>query len=227
MRIVDLTLELCAGTQSFPSHPPVELRPYLTYENTASRYVPPCHGAATKVITMSDHSGTHVDAPYHFIPEGKTIEAVSLGLTVGRAVMLDLSEKPVEKDATPEMIIECCRRQGTLIQSGDIVLLHMWAGKWGADGFFECESISHEAAIWLAEKGAKAIGTDLGILDERTNMARPVHMELLARGILIYENLVQLGSLGHAPFMFVGMPLRIKGATGSPVRAAAFLDFLL
>jgi arylformamidase len=224
MRIVDLTLELAVGTRSFPTHPAVEIRPFLTYEETASRYIPPCQGAATKILVISDHSGTHVDAPYHFIRTGATIEGVVLEKTVGRAVMLDLTDKPISQDATAEMLNACCRRQGTVIQTGDIVLLHMWPGAWGEEGFFTCESLAHEAAVWLVEQGAKAIGTDLGILDERTNMARPVHMELLGRGIPIFENLVQLDQVGHAPFLFIGMPLKIKGATGSPVRAVALLD---
>jgi len=224
MRIVDLTLELAPGTQSFPTHPAVEIKPVLTYEDTASRYIPPCQGAATSVLVLSDHAGTHVDAPYHFIQSGLTVEGVALEKTVGRAVMLDLTDKPVSQNATAEMIKVCCRRQGTVIQSGDIVLLHMWSGVWGEEGFFTCGSLTHEAAVWLVEHGAKAIGTDLGILDEPTNMARPVHMELLGRGIPIFENLVQLDKLGYDPFLFVGMPLKVKGATGSPVRAAALLD---
>jgi kynurenine formamidase len=68
MRIIDLTLELADGLQTHPVHPRCVVSEFASHAGTACRFRPPCQGFASRILMFSDHIGTHVDSPFHFIP---------------------------------------------------------------------------------------------------------------------------------------------------------------
>jgi len=68
MRIIDLTLELADGVQTHPAHPRCVVIEFASHAGTASRFRPPCQGFASRILMLSDHIGTHVDSPFHFVP---------------------------------------------------------------------------------------------------------------------------------------------------------------
>jgi arylformamidase len=68
MRIIDLTLELADGAQTHPAHPRCVVIEFAGHAGTASRFRPACQGFASRILMLSDHIGTHVDSPFHFIP---------------------------------------------------------------------------------------------------------------------------------------------------------------
>jgi len=223
--IVDLTLTLDHGLKSFPSHPPVYLMDYVTHEFSAPRYQEPCEGFASKLIICSDHAGTHIDAPIHFIKNGKDISVVSIEKCIGRGWCIDFSEKSKEELISDEMIKDKIQRHGINIKKGDIVLIHAWKGKWGEEGFYDCQGLGISGAEYLKQLGVGLVGTDLPILDVVGDKRRPIHMMLLDSEILLIENLVNLEKLPNdKPFLFIGLPLKVSGCTGSPVRAVAVLD---
>lgn len=185
MQIIDLTMELADGIQTHPAHPRCVVIEFASHAATASRFRPPCVGFASRILMFSDHIGTHVDSPFHFIPTGETIEAVPLERLVGPAICLDVSAKPPEAPVTPAML---------------------------------------EAADWVVARGVKALGCDLASPDDPKDLSRPVHMVLLGQGIPIMEHVAHLDALPRARFQFVGVPLRIRGATGSPIRAIAIIE---
>lgn len=226
MRMVDLTVELSDGFRSFPTHPKMTIMNAVTHAFSAPRYEAPCMGYASMLMILPDHMGTHVDAPFHFDPKGKTIESLPIGTFVGEAVLLDLSEKPLEMEITDHMLEDYCKKKDISINEDDIVLIRCWHGKWGEEGFHKVRGLHITGARWLVSKGVKLIGTDMSILETHSdNMARPVHMLLLVENeIPIIENLANLDALHTNRFRFSGFPLNIKGLSGSPIRAIAFED---
>ncbi|HSC69875.1 MAG TPA: cyclase family protein, partial [Candidatus Methylomirabilis sp.] len=93
MKIIDLTMELADGVQTHPAHPRCVVIEFASHPATAPRFRPPCQGFASRILMFSDHIGTHVDSPFHFIPAGGTIESVPLDRLVGPAIRLDVSAK--------------------------------------------------------------------------------------------------------------------------------------
>jgi len=224
MKIIDLTHRLHDGLQTHSSHPRAVINDFVIHAFTAPRYLPPCKGFATKQLLISDHAGTHVDAPTHFYPQGKSIDQEDLSKYLGPAVLLEVSQKDLRRPVDLELVQECLRRDDLDIRKGDIVLIRAWAGQWSDEGFHECAGLALDAAQWLVEKGAKAIGIDLGNIEDNADMTRQVHLCLLGRDIPIYENIANLGKVGAKRFTFMGLPLFLDQCTGSPVRAVALLD---
>ncbi|NPV74160.1 MAG: cyclase family protein [Pelotomaculum sp.] len=221
MRIVDLTVKLADGTQSFPTHPKVTVIDFVTHSFSAPRYKPPCRGYASKLVMLSDHAGTHLDAPFHFYEDGFTIDQVDLSTTFGEAVLLDVSGKPADLPVSADMLEQAAAKAGVEIRPGDIVLLHVWPGEWNGPGFHHCKALDESAGAWLAEKKIKTLGLDLANADVNENMQRPVHLNLLGKGIGIIENLTNLKEIREKRFYFFAIPLKIAGLSGSPVRAFA------
>jgi len=226
MNYIDLTLELYDGLTTYKSHPPISIKPSATFESTGHRYEPPCLGFRSSMISFSDHSGTHVDAPSHFMKDGISAEAMDVSKLLGSALVLDVTPwKMPEQPVTADMLAEAEKTQGLYVEEGDIVLIRTWRGEWGEDGFFEAKALEASAGKWLAERNIGVVGLDLPNIDVHDNMKREVHLELLDKGIYIVENLVNLDKLPKlSRFIFMGMPLKLRGATASPIRALAILD---
>lgn len=135
MKIIDLTVPLHDGLQSFPTHPKVTVIDHVTHSFSAPRYIPPCKGYASKLVIISDHGGTHLDAPFHFFEDGKTIDQVPLETTFGEAVLIDVSARDPQQAVTAAMLEARLTATNTEVKPGDIVLIRAWAGEWNGPGF--------------------------------------------------------------------------------------------
>ncbi len=224
MEIYDLSHGLYDGLVTHPSHPRVIINNFVTHEFSAPRYSPPCRGFAAKQVMVSDHAGTHVDAPFHFLPEGPTIEQQPLHNYFGPAVLVDASDKDPRRPVDPEILKSALEKDGLEIRQGDIVLIRAWKGDWQDPDFHHAAGINLDAAKWLIVAGMKSVGIDLGNIEDNADMTRQVHLYLLEQGTAIYENLANLGNLPVKRFTFAGFPLPLQGCTGSPVRAVAMVD---
>lgn len=224
MRVIDLSLELHDNMSTHPAHARCVVLEFANHQFTAPRFAPPCRGFASKILMFSDHIGTHVDAPFHYFPEMGTIESVKPDQLIGSAVYLDLSPKRADQPITPEMLETAERDAGVRVEHGDILLFRAWPGHHMDDGFFQCAGLNGAAADWAVARGIKVLGCDLATPDDPRDMTRPVHLALLGRGILIIEELGNLEQLAVPRFQFVGLPLKVRGATGSPIRAVAILE---
>ncbi|NHM32898.1 cyclase family protein [Neobacillus terrae] len=225
MKVVDLSVLLYDGLVSFPSHPKVVMMDHVTHDFSKPRYSAPCEGYASKIFMMSDHSGTHMDAPYHFFKDGLTIEQIPIDATMGNAIVIDVSDKAPNEPVTREMIETVVEREHLSIKEDDIVLFRCWPGEWNGEGFHQCKSLAPSVAEWVVDHKLKAIGLDLANADINDNMQRDVHLTLLGRNILIMENIVNLDKLSKKSFYFIGTPLNLKGLTGSPIRALAIEEW--
>ena len=229
-RIVDLTLTLTHGLKTWDTKPPVTILPYT---NAATSKL----GFSTRLLLMEDHTGTHVDASLHFYdgvrrtPKGRSIAELSLDKLYGDAVCIDVSQKVGTEPVTAEALAAAAEKQKVELRAGDIVLVRLWSGTWGGDAFLGARGLTKEACEWLVEREVKCVGVDHPNLEGRVteeygNADFPGHVLLLHpdREIPIVENLVGLKALRGKRFRFFALPLKIDGATGSPVRAVALLD---
>lgn len=190
------------------------------------------HGdtAVAYQIIMSEHSGTHVDATAHFMREGHPqhiwIDEVDPTRIVGRAAVIDVEHAVRNGEFGVDVVAEFERSNGA-IREGDIVLFHTgWSRKWAVrpenkaytKGF---PGPSPDLIGWLKERSLRAVGSDTLAFDTEGSQY-PSHWELLGDGVHIIENLKNLELL--PPFaLFVALPLKIKGGSGSPIRAVAYL----
>jgi len=231
-RIIDLGLELTPGLQTWDVKPPFTILPYMTAQTFAL-------GFNTKLLIMEDHTGTHVDAPLHFYdgehraPRGKSIAELPLEKLIGEAVLIDASDKAPGEPVSRRRLETRAAAQGVTIRRGDIVLVRFWPKPWGEpmDEFLNARGLALDACEWLLERGVKAVGVDHANLEgklakEFGNFDAPGHLLFLhpSREIPIMENLVNLEHIGQARFRFAALPLRMRGATGSPIRAVAIVN---
>lgn len=178
-------------------------------------------------LSLGDHCGTHVDAPVHFIEGGKTIEQIDVRQLTGRGRCLDMSCLAANSDVTLRMI-EGWEAEHGAIEAGDIVIFRTgYDEKWRcrphqAAFLADWPGLSGEGANYLISKGVKVFGTDAMSLDRYSNEAHPAHLAVLGAECLILENLANLKAL-PTEFTFIALPLRIKGASASPIRAIALV----
>jgi arylformamidase len=173
----------------------------LTLVRTSSHEV---RGYEVTQICLGSHTGTHMDAPRHFYPQGPTVDQYPLDRLVGPAMVLDC--RPTGDMTAGDMVAEQLRRFP--LRPGGIVLL--WT---------EGATVTVEAVSILVEAGARLVATDASSLDEEPY---PVHRYLLARDVLIVENLCRLERLGPGPVECALLPLALVGTDGAPVRAVAW-----
>lgn len=224
MKIIDLSHKVYDGLTTHPSHPRIVINNFVTHEFTAPRYKPPCKGFATKQLLISDHAGTHVDAPTHFHADSESIDQQPLDKYFGEAVLLDVSDKEIRQPVDLNLVRQTLERDSLDIRPDDIVLIRAWSGSWEDHDYHSAAGLAIDAAQWLRERGMKAVGIDLGNIEDNADMTRRVHVYLLQEKIPIYENLANLGTLAVKRFLFAGFPLNLKDCTGSPVRAVAMVD---
>lgn len=201
-----------------PQYPDTNPRP----AHVALFYTVAVQGVNKEIVTISTHTGTHCDAPFHFFDDGVTIDRVPLETYVGNAVVLDLRDKP-PGSAIEQADVE---RSGERIAAGDIVLLNTGGGRRRANTkafLTEYVYLSGAAAQWLAGRGVKGVGIDavsMGGYDDAA-IAGPPHRILLGNGIFIVEDLFFPDEVmdGRAR-LFVAAPVKLAGCGGGWTRAA-------
>ena len=169
-------------------------------------------------LTMSTHTGTHIDAPFHIIPGGYTLDAFPPEKFFGEGLILDCRQ--LEK-ITADSI-----KQSLSSRNPDFVLLYTgWNTYWGTDAYFsKIPVLELNAAKYLADLSLKGVGVDTPSFDPVGSDSLGNHKTLLSKNIVLIENLTGLGYLLEKKFIFSCFPLKIKSADGSPVRAIAIIE---
>ena len=229
MELIDLSRDIHHKMQRLPNHPMIIVAPFTTHEEKreADGYA---FSSAVTSLVMGDHSGTHVDAPVHFDdrPGALSIDQMPLEHFFTEAVCLDLSHKPLKSDISIEDLQAAEKAAGVEIKPGDTVLLHMDFARRtaGTEAYItDFPGLTKESATWLGKRGIRMFGV------EAVSPGRPgrnnfeVHHVCRDLGFTHMEGLVNLDKLvGRGRFRFIGFPLKIRGGTGSPIRAVAWLD---
>ncbi len=203
MTLIDITLPMSNGLPAWPGDTPCEFRLAWRMSDGASVNV----GA----LITSVHSGTHADAPFHFLPGGRTIDQLDLAPYVGPAVVADVSGRDLIRleDLPPQIDFRATPR------------LLLKTGAWRDITRFP-ESIPVLApgvATSLHERGVILIGVDVPSVDVLDSKDLPVHHEIGRCGIYILENL-NLRDVTPGAYELIALPLKIVAADGAPVRAA-------
>ncbi len=177
-------------------------------------------------LGLSTHTGTHVDAPFHFDPHGITIDQVPLERLWGPGVLLDLCDQKPGQEITPELLAE---RQPAPLQDCLAVLNTGWYRRWPSGEFFSrAPYLGIPAAEWLLAQEVRALAVDLPSIDDvnlmRPGQPLPVHVKILGAGVPIIECLNNLHRLPAVGFTLGAFPLPLSGADGSPARVVAWLD---
>ncbi|WP_137179779.1 cyclase family protein [Roseomonas sp. AR75] len=180
------------------------------------------------------HAFTHMDSPRHVDPEGFTTDAISLDMTVGPGAVLDVSDVPANSAIPAERLAAA----GAHLRQGDFALIRTrWDERASLDTpefWLNAPWMTAEGAIWLRERGIKAVGFDFPqdhcIRNFLTGEPRPplpehvTHYHLLARGVIMFEYLCNMGALRQARNTVVGLPIRLPDSDGAPARVIVMED---
>lgn len=226
--LIDLSQEIYQGMYVYPGHLKTVIWDHHLHEETVKNF----EGGfsyASKGLLLSDHGPTHVDALSHLDPrpEALSIERMPLDLFFGDAVCVDVSHKQPRSYISAADLDNAVAGSGVEVRTGDIVLLYTgtFDRLHGTREYLsEYPGLDESGSNWMVERGVKAFGVDSPSPDNPASRTYPCHMMCRARGITHYENLANLDRLVGRHFTFIGFPLRIRGGTGSPVRAVALLN---
>ena len=201
---IDVSVPLHSGMVHWPDNPPVRIERMLDIE----------HGDAANVskISMGSHTGTHMDAPLHFVREGKSLDAMPLDATIGRARVVEIRD--------PESIKPSDLRRHE-IRSGERILFKTRnsARSWPSRAFMEdFVYVSQEAARYLATCNVRTVGIDYLSVGGFSKDGVETHRALLEAGIWVIEGL-DLSEVKPGEYELVCLPVKVIGSDGAPARA--------
>ena len=217
MRMIDLTLAISAALPTFPGSPGPQFIQWSGLEED---------GYNLELLFTSTHAGTHLDAPYHFAKDGLRVDQIPLDRLVGRAVLVKLDGAAEPNHAiTAEEIASFERsNRGCVIPENTPVFFHTgWQRRrLKKDDYFTANpGLDGSAAEYLVSRGAGLVGIDSPSIDVGSDASFTVHRILAGADVLIVENLANLDRVRANKLDFAIFPLKLKGASGSPVRAVA------
>ena len=210
-RIVDLTMTLQEGMVTYPGHPHVEITQLARFGY---------EGKETRKLVLGTHTGTHIDAPRHFIEGGKTVEDIPLDVLCGPARLFDFTNESMCVD---QFWLDKTARGASV----ERVLFRFDGDKMlGSMAYYKGQPwLLEGAARWLIDNGCKLVGLDTPMPDSYENIdTMPIHKLLLGAGIVIVEYMVNLDSIQAETFQLVVAPLKIKDGDGAPARCFAIVD---
>lgn len=250
--VVDLTLTLSeAHSSTWPGDVRFQTNIVSWFEDREALGLPvPSFGPyQTHAIHMSDHTGTHCDAPSHFIPPPDSglphageagrlsVDKLAVDQYMGPAAVIDtravLGRNPDEGSITPEVVLDFEQQYGRL-NRGDIVLFYSgWSRRYvSRNGYYgpldnpvvedTWNAPTVETIELLLDRGAKAVGTD-GPSMGTARAPQSVHVAALGRGLGVVEGLFNLDQIPARGSYFLFLPLKLAGGTGGPGRAIAFV----
>jgi len=257
-RVFDLEQPRFFGMPIHPNHKPGYF--YALHRRHRDGYQPERHGprtGAAGVLTMMEHTGTHIDALCHQafgfkmfgdvpVEQAETPAGFTkLGIEtvpplVGRGVLLDVAcwkgqtPLPPRYSVSAAELQACADAEEVTVRSGDVLLVRTgYATLWHDEtAYLQAAGVAKSGTLWAAERGVVAVGADnmaWDVPDERdpeTGATLFAHVYLLPqKGIYIIENvnLEELSRDRQYVFAFVGVPMKLQGATGSPFRPLALV----
>jgi arylformamidase len=203
-RIYDASLPILSGGLVFPGDPRIRI--------SAHRSIARGDPANVSVLRLGSHTGTHVDAPKHFVPDGGSADTIPLERLVGPAVVLDFPEDVTEIGAAQLRAHGLRGSRRVLLRTRNSILL--------SHPRFTPEyvSLAPDGAEYLLEHGVELVGIDYLSIERFDTTDYPVHRLLLEREVVIVEGL-DLSAVPGGAYQLVCLPLRLPGLDGAPARA--------
>lgn len=201
---IDISVPVTTDMARWPGDPDIQL------ERIAS--IGPKSFCNLTAISMCAHTGTHMDAPLHFIDGGIAMEAMPLDAVIGPARVIEIFD--------PAKISRCELEQHALRRGERILLKTSNSTRlWKTNRFIEdFVYIAHDAAAYMAETGIRTVGIDAYSVGGFRNDLQETHVTLLAAGIWIVEGLM-LEHAAPGEYDFICLPIKLVGADGAPARA--------
>jgi kynurenine formamidase len=215
MKVVDLTLAISENIPTFPGSPQPN---FISWENIEK------DGYNLELLFLSSHTGTHIDAPYHFLKKGQKIDQIVIKRLITEAVLIKI-RKSADQGITKTDIERFEKKHG-IIDDGSTIIFHTdWQKNLQKKSYFlRNPGLAVSGARYLASKKINLVGIDSPSIDLGKDGKFSVHHILAKNGILIVENLANLEKIHSEKFHLIVAPLKLKNATGSPVRAMALVD---
>ena len=201
-KLLDVSVPLAAGMPAFPGNPDFELHPVKRIAEGGSSNV--------SRLVLGTHTGTHVDAPRHFIDGAAAVDALPLDLLVGRARVVEITRRGGigAEDLAAAGLREDLR---VLLKTPNSAL-------WNSDVFHDDYTHLTEAgARYLVEQGVKLVGIDYLSIEQFRKPGAPAHRMLLSNGVIIIEGL-NLADAEPGMYEMYCLPLPIAGGDGAPAR---------
>ena len=215
MKVIDLTLTISNKIPTFPGSPQPN---FIPWENVKE------DGYNLELLFLSSHTGTHMDAPHHFLEKGAKIHEISLEKLVSEAALIK-SKKNGDEIITKTDIQKFEKKHGKIEGFSSVIFQTGWQKNLQKKYYFtKNPGLSVSAAKYLASKKISLVGIDSPSIDVGTDHKFSVHQIFAKKGMLIVENLANLDKIKSSKFHLVVLPLKLKNATGSPVRAIAFVE---
>jgi kynurenine formamidase len=214
MEMVDLSHLIYDGMPKIPVLPDVHVKLFFSMEKG--------HPLNVTELAMPCHAGTHVDAPVHIVPNGKSIEQLPLESFVGPGAVISVKKKGGEQVTAADL-----ENSRVPVSRGDILMLHTgWDEKFESAEYNLHPYLSIDAAEWMVKRGVKLFGIDCITVDLPTPLRPkgfdfPVHKMLLGNNVLIAENVTNLGKIVGKRTRILALPLRVKGSDAGHARIVA------
>ncbi len=208
--LVDLTLPISEDLPGFPGSPAPG---FLSWSDLKE------DGYNLELLFMSSHSGTHIDAPYHFVRNGQTVDEVPVERLMRTAILIK-APKAANGEISKSDIISFEQKNRVIPDQSTVIFHTGWQKNLSRKNYFtQNPGLSKAAARYLASKHTNLVGIDSPSIDPGRDHGFGAHHLLLKNDILIVENLSNLEKIRQVEFSFTALPLRLNGASGSPVRA--------
>lgn len=190
MKFIDLSVLVNEETPVYPGDPPIKIEPAGVFAKD---------GYNDHLVSIGTHVGTHIDAPFHMIEGGKTLDQVPLDQFIGRGRLIKIENK----------IFKLEKIKQADIQKGDIVLFYTGFGDiyHKAEYLTDYPEIPVEIANYLVAKKIKMVGVDMISVDHPPFRT---HKILLGGGVLIIENLTNLAELAGQEFTVYALPIKFQ-----------------
>lgn len=212
MKHLDLTLTISESIPSFPGSPSPQ---FLNWSKLKE------DGYNLELLFLSSHTGTHMDAPYHFTNKGAKIDEIPITRLIGESLLIKI-KKSKDQEITKKDLVDFENKNGKIKNYSSVIFFTNWQKNLKKKYYFTNNpGLSKTAANYLISKKINLIGIDSPSIDTGINKDFTVHKILAQNNVLIIENLANLQKIPNMEFDFIILPLKLKNATGSPVRAIA------
>jgi arylformamidase len=201
-KLIDVTVPLRHGIPTFPGNPEFALEPIKRIADGGSSNV--------SRLVLGTHTGTHLDAPKHFIDDGASVEALPLNLLIGRTRVVEVDKRgPITADDLAA---------AGLREDLRVLLRTPNSALWNSSTFHEDYAhLTDGAARYLVAQGVKLVGIDYLSIEQFKKPGAPAHRTLLSNEVIIIEGL-NLAEAEAGMYEMYCLPLPVAGGDGAPAR---------
>ena len=210
---IDLTQDLSNGMPIYPGDPAPSFRSYATLAK---------NGVNLTTMTHGSHTGTHMDAPKHFISGGISVDQIPVNTLVGEAFVADLSYKQIGSGIERSDLVSDI---GSKIRKDDIVICYTGCSdRWGDKSVNKNYTyLTKSAAEYFVSKHVRAVGIDFLSVEKFKAPSPVAHKTLLGKGIFIIESISSaVKKFCGERILLICLPIKLQGGDGSPSRVIGF-----